>query len=103
MEEADIRRFLKEKALPKYTEYSITDVDQYIQEINKVKQRGYSIDREEYHVGVRGIATLIRAKGYPITSIGVLGFTGSMTEDKLNVMSKHLLNTAQEISNRLSQ
>ncbi len=103
MEEADIRGFLRERGLPKYTERSITDIEQYMQEIAKVKQRGYSIDLEEYHVGVGGVATLIRAKGYPITSVGILGFTGSMTEDKISVMSKHLLKTAQEISNRLSQ
>jgi DNA-binding IclR family transcriptional regulator len=54
-------------------------------------------------MGVRGIAALILAKGYPITSICVLGFTGSMTEDKLNDMAKHLMNTAREISDRLSQ
>ena len=76
---------------------------QYLEEIAKVRQRGYSLDFEEYHMGVRGIAALIFAKGYPVTSICILGFTGSMTEDKLNDMAKHLINTAKEISERLSQ
>jgi DNA-binding IclR family transcriptional regulator len=103
MDNNEIKDFLKERGLPKYTENSITDIDQYLDEIAKVRQRGYSLDFEEYHMGVRGIAALIYAKGYPVTSISILGFTGSMTEDKLNDMAKHLINTAKEISDRLSQ
>ena len=103
MNDGEIKGFLKERGLPKYTEYSITDIDQFIEEIAKVRQRGYSLDLEEYHMGVRGIAALINAKSYPVTSVSILGFTGSMTEDKLNDMAKHLMNTAREISDRLSQ
>jgi len=99
----EIRNFLKEQGLPKYTENSITDVDQYIDEIAKTRQQGYSVDYEEYHMGVRGIAALVHANGYPLTSVCILGFTGSMTEGKLNDMAKHLISTAKEISDRLSQ
>jgi IclR family transcriptional regulator, KDG regulon repressor len=103
MDDNEIRDFLIDRGLPKYTENSIIDVGTYLEEIAKVRQRGYSLDFEEYHLGVRGIATLIIAKSYPVTSICILGFTGSMTEDKLNDMAKHLMNTAAEISDRLSQ
>jgi DNA-binding IclR family transcriptional regulator len=103
MDDNQIKDFLKERGLPKYTENSITDIDQYLEEIAKVRQRGYSLDFEEYHMGVRGIAALIYAKGYPVTSVSILGFTASMTEDKLNDMAKHLINTTKEISDRLSQ
>jgi DNA-binding IclR family transcriptional regulator len=103
MDDKAIRDFLKEQELPKYTDNSITDIDEYLDEIVKVRQRGYSLDFEEYHLGVRGIAALIHAKGYPITAVCILGFTGSMTEDKLNDMAKHLMNITKEISDRLSQ
>jgi IclR family KDG regulon transcriptional repressor len=103
MDDNEIRDFLKEQGLPKYTDNSITDIDKYLEAIAKVRQSGYSLDFEEYHMGVRGIAALIYAKGYPITSVCILGFTGSMAEDKLNDMAKHLMNIAREISNRLSQ
>jgi DNA-binding IclR family transcriptional regulator len=103
MDDNKIRDFLKEQGLPKYTDNSIVDIDEYLQEITKVRQAGYSLDLEEYHMGVRGIAALIYAKGYPITSVCILGFTGSMTEDKLNDMEKHLISITKEISDRLSQ
>jgi DNA-binding IclR family transcriptional regulator len=103
MDDNKIRDFLKEQGLPKYTDNSIVDIDDYLQEIAKVRQAGYSLDLEEYHMGVRGIAALIYAKGYPITSVCILGFTGSMTEDKLNDMEKHLISITKEISDRLSQ
>lgn len=103
LDDREINNFLKEQGLPKYTENSITDVDQYMKEISRVRQQGYSLDYEEYHMGVRGIAALVHANGYPVTSVCILGFTGSMTENKLNDMAKHLMNTAKEISERLSQ
>ncbi len=103
MSNKEARNLLKDNGLPQYTPNSITDIDRYLEEIETVRQRGYSLDFEEYHMGVRGIATLIYAKGYPLTSISILGFTGSMAEDQLSDMARHLMNTAKEISERLSQ
>ena len=103
MDNAEIRSFLKERGLPKYTENSITDIDRFLEEVEKARQTGYSLDREEYHMGVRAIAALIRENGHPVASICILGFTGSMTDDKLDKMARHVVNIAREISDRLSQ
>ncbi len=99
----EIRGFLKERGLPKYTENSITDIDRLLVEIVKVRQTGYSLDLEEYHMGVRGIASLIYSNGYPVASVSILGFTGSMRDDKIDGMAKHVVNTARDISDRLTQ
>jgi DNA-binding IclR family transcriptional regulator len=99
----EIRGFLKERGLPKYTENSITDIDRLHAEIVRVRQTGYSLDLEEYHMGVRGIASLIYSNGYPVASVSILGFTGSMRDDKIDEMAKHVVETARDISDRLSQ
>jgi DNA-binding IclR family transcriptional regulator len=103
MDNEEIRNFLKERGLPKYTENSITDINKFLEEIEKTRQTGYSLDLEEYHMGVRAIASLIYSNGDPVASICILGFTGYMTEDKLDKMAKHLINTSRDISERLSQ
>ncbi|HVN95736.1 MAG TPA: IclR family transcriptional regulator [Syntrophorhabdaceae bacterium] len=99
----EIRSFLKERGLPKYTENSVTDINRFLTEIVKVRETGYSLDLEEYHMGVRAIASLIYSNGYPVASVSILGFTGSMTDDKIGVVAKHIVNTARDISDRLSQ
>ena len=103
MEDADIRDFLKEKGLPRYTPNSITDLDRFIDEIRVTRKRHYSLDLEEYLMGVRAIATLVYANDYPVGAICILGFTGSMPTDKLPEMAKRLVGTARKISERLSQ
>lgn len=103
VDDTEARNFLKERGLPKYTEHSITDINLFIEEIEKTRQTGYSLDLEEYHMGVRAIAALVYDNNYPAASVCIIGFTGSMTDDKLGKMAKHLTNTVREISDRLSQ
>jgi len=98
-----IKSFLKERGLPKYTENSITDIDQFIQEIEKTRTAGYSLDLEEYLKGIRAVATLIYTNGTPVGAICVVGFSRSMRDEKLPGIIQHLRNTASQISERLSQ
>ena len=101
--DTEAKNLLKEWGLPRYTEHSITDIDQFLEEIKKTKDTGYSLDLEEYHMGIRAIAALVYENSYPVASVCIIGFTGSMTDDKLGKMAKHLTNTVQEISDRLLQ
>lgn len=103
MENDEIRSFLKEKNLPRYTANSVTDIEQFIEEIELTRKRGYSLDLEEYLMGVRAVATLVYANDFPVGAICILGFTGSMVEENVPVMAEHLLSTARKISEKLSQ
>jgi DNA-binding IclR family transcriptional regulator len=99
----EIRNFLKERGLPKYTENSITNIEHFIEEVEKTRKTGYGLDLEEYLKGVRAIAALVYSRDVPVGAICILGFTGSMTDGKLNGMVMNLLETAQKISQNLSQ
>ncbi|MBP1750211.1 MAG: transcriptional regulator, IclR family [Deltaproteobacteria bacterium] len=103
MQDFEIRDFLKDKGLPKYTENSITDIERFIEDVKVTRNRGYSLDLEEYLIGVRAIATLVYANDYPVAAICILGFAGSMPTEKLPDMAERLMNTARRISERLSQ
>ncbi|MDD5007898.1 MAG: IclR family transcriptional regulator [Syntrophorhabdaceae bacterium] len=99
----EIRNFLKERGLPKYTENSITDIELFIEEVEKTRRNGYGLDLEEYMKGVRAIATLIYSQDVPVGAICILGFTGSMTDGKLGTMAMNLFETAQKVSQNLTQ
>ncbi|MCX5805975.1 MAG: IclR family transcriptional regulator [Proteobacteria bacterium] len=103
MDNESIKMFLKEKGLPRYTENSITDINEFLKEIDKTREAGYSLDLEEYLKGVRAVATLIYSNDLPIGAICVIGFSNSMLNDKLPFMIQQLKNTTQQISERLSQ
>ncbi|HOV91421.1 MAG TPA: IclR family transcriptional regulator [Syntrophorhabdaceae bacterium] len=104
MDNNDIRDFLAKKGLPKYTENSITDIDRFIEEIEKTRKLGYSLDLEEYLRGVRALATLIYyGDNTPAGAICIVGFTSSIKDDKLPMMIQNLKNTAQLINERLLQ
>ncbi|HON85312.1 MAG TPA: IclR family transcriptional regulator [Syntrophorhabdaceae bacterium] len=104
MKNDDIRDFLLKKGLPKYTENSITDIDRFIEEIEKTRKLGYSLDLEEYLRGVRALATLLYyGDGTLAGAICIVGFSRSIKDEKLPMMIQHLKNTTQLINQRLSQ
>ena len=102
MKNEDIRSFLVDRGLPKYTKYSITDIDKFIEEIEKTRQKGYGIDLEEYLIGVRALAALVNINGAPTASVCIMGFAGSMKDNVIDDMAQKLVRTAQEISKQLS-
>jgi IclR family transcriptional regulator, KDG regulon repressor len=103
MDNESIKKFLEEKGLPEYTKNSVTDIAEFLKEIDKTRKMGYSLDLEEYLKGVRAVATLIYSNGAPVAAICVIGFSTSMYDDKLPSIIQHLKDTSQQISERLSQ
>lgn len=102
MDNEAIRNFLKEKGLPRYTENSITDIEQFLREVDKTRATGYSLDLEEYLKGIRAVATLIYSGNSPVGAICVVGFSTSMYDDKIPSIIQHAKDAARQISERLS-
>jgi len=102
LENEEIRDFLAERELPRYTENSITDTAQFLEEVEKTRVRGYAVDFEEYLKGMRAVATLIYSGHFPVGAIWVVGFTSSLNDEKLPHVITHLKHSAEEISSRLS-
>ncbi|MCX8022885.1 MAG: IclR family transcriptional regulator [Syntrophorhabdaceae bacterium] len=99
----EIKAFLKEKGLPKYTENSITDIETFLKEIQKTRENGYSIDFEEYLKGIRAVAALIYSEGIPAGAVCVVGFSTSMHDGKIPFIIDQIKETAKQITDRLSQ
>ena len=101
MEERKTLRYLTTKGLVKYTENTITDLNRYLNEIKKVRKRGFATDREEYLQGVKAVAALLKTKGPLLAAIWVVGFSSSLTEDKMQYTIERTLNAADAISRDL--
>jgi IclR family transcriptional regulator, KDG regulon repressor len=103
MDNVSIRESLKEKGLPRYTENSITDIEEFLRQVERTRATGYSLDLEEYLKGIRAVAALIYTGNTPVGAVCVLGFSTSMDDDKIPLIINHVKETARLISARLSR
>lgn len=100
--ESEIRKIIKERALPRFTKNSITDVEEYLKELEKVRQQGYATDFEEYIRGVNAISVPIHDPwGWPIAALWMVGFTHSFTREKMMLAKDDALRVAIRISTML--
>ena len=69
-----VNSLIKEKGLKKYADNTITNKDDLIKGLEKIRKRGYAIDNIEHEVGVRCVAGPIRDyTGKVIASMSVSG------------------------------
>ncbi len=101
MHDDEIRDYLKERGLHRFTEASITDIELFLKEIERTRRLGYGVDLEEYLRGIRAVATLIRSGSYPLCALWIVGFSSSMNDEKLSTIVPHLIRSAQAIETRI--
>lgn len=97
----EIRSMVKDMKMPKYTENTIVDSDLLIDEILKTKERGFSVDLEEYIKGIRACATLVPNAGGSFVTVCTLGFANSLDDEKLKNLGEDLKTLATSISERI--
>ena len=98
MEEERALKYLSTKGLVKYTENTVTDLDTYLFEISEVRKKGFALDYEEYLQGVRAVAALIKTEDPLVAAIWVVGFSSSLTDEKMERVIERTLHAANAIS-----
>ncbi len=92
---------LVDAELPKYTAKTITNIDVLKEELEKIYERGYAIDNEEYSEGVRCIgAAVLNQFKMPIAMIGVSGPKYRISMNDAHKYGKLIGTYALEISQR---
>lgn len=98
-----IKELLSISGMPAKTDSTITDIDIFLDEINKTRAHGYAIDDIENEPGVRCIAApVLDYKNKIIGSISLSGISSSVTHEIIEQKYKYLVReTAQKISKKL--
>lgn len=98
METAErIGRLAAGRGLPRYTPNSITNLEEYLAELDVVRSRGYAVDDEEYLSGVRAVAVALNnRRGLPM-AIWVVGFTVNMGLEKLQQVADLAAESAKKL------
>ena len=103
MEEQHTRKIIESKGLPKFTENSIVDPEQYYRELKRVREKGYAVDDEEYIMGVRAVASPIMGLGQLKSAIWIVGFKADLDETKMGPHVRETRKAAEAISRRIQE
>lgn len=102
MDPDEMMGLITQQGLPAHTEHTITDMNLFLEEIARTRRQGYALDLEEYLKGVRAVGAPLYSGHFPAGAIWVVGFTGSISDEKLPEMISHVKEAAERISARLS-
>jgi DNA-binding IclR family transcriptional regulator len=88
---------IKRHGLPQFTPHSITNEEQYMAELRRVRKRGYALDNEEYMPGVGAIAvSLGNLRGLPL-AVWVIGFANTIGTDQIHYMAQQVKQFAEKL------
>ena len=88
--------------LPAFTPNTITNVDQLRIELASIKERGYSVDNEEYDEGLRCIgAPVLDSSGRVVAAIGIGGPVTRITPARIEDLARVVIVAAHGLSLRL--
>ena len=94
-------RLLTKHGLTRFTSNSITDKEEYLQELHRVREQGYAVDYEEYLPGVNAVSvSLGNHFGLPL-ALWVVGFASSMPLDSMPRIISTMIQTATNLKNTI--
>ena len=101
MEEEKVKEIIRKKGFTRYTENTIIDPDKYLQEIRRVREKGYATDYEEYILGVRAVVSPIKGEVHLVSALWVVGFRTSLNSDKMGALIEMTKEAAEAISRNI--
>jgi IclR family transcriptional regulator, KDG regulon repressor len=97
-----VLEIIERKGLPKHTDFTITDRDALLKELEKVKQKGYALDLEENEYGIRCIAVpVFDYSGNVVAAVSISGPTIRMTDERIEKLQERIRYIGRQISERL--
>jgi len=98
----DLENLLYNYQFKKYTEYTITDSNEFKHHLKQVRKQGWAIDNQEYYLGQRCVAApIFDYRGDAVAAISISGTTNQITDKKLPEIIKRIREVASNISKRL--
>lgn len=99
--ERDVVRIVK-RGLPRYTERTITDLEPLLEELARVRRRGYATSIGEYEQGLTSIAAPVHdGRGQVIAAVDVWGPAFRLSPRRIPELAAQTREAAAAISTRL--
>ncbi|SEW35847.1 DNA-binding transcriptional regulator, IclR family [[Clostridium] fimetarium] len=98
----ELETLLYNYTFKKYTEYTITNPNEFKQYLKQVRRQGWAMDNQEYCLGQRCVAApIFDYRSDAIASISISGTTNQITDEKLPEIIGKVKQAADNISHRL--
>lgn len=102
LSKAEAIDILERKGMPRHTDDTITDLDQFLKELDAVREQGYALDLEENEHGITCIAApIFDHSGNVYASVSISGTTERMTKERLNILKTRIIEIGSLISSKL--
>lgn len=102
MDQARLDRILDSQALVRQTPKTITDADELLGELARVRQRGWALDDEERFLGMRCIAAPVFDQlGQVVAGVSVSGPSSRFSDEAMDDLVQSVVGGARHISDRL--
>ena len=97
-----VNRVIKERGLRRYTPNTITTAAGLERELERIREEGCAIDREEIEIGLTCVAAPIRNhQGEVVAAVSLSGPITRITPDRYEEIIREVKETAWEISQRI--
>jgi IclR family transcriptional regulator, KDG regulon repressor len=97
-----VAQIVAERGLAAYTPNTITDLDALEAELERIRERGYAIDNEEYDEGLRCIGAGVRDhSGHVVSALGIGGPVTRITPQRVDELAGLVMGAAAGLSRRL--
>lgn len=99
MDEVRVDKFMSGAPLERFTDFTLTDRDNLLSDLEATRQRGFAIDGEERNLGMRCIAApVFDIHGEAIAGISVSGPTSRVSEAQIPELSAAVLAAASNLT-----
>ncbi|UTT66529.1 IclR family transcriptional regulator [Janibacter sp. CX7] len=87
-----------DRALEQFTDRTLVDPDALLEELDGIRERGYSINTGEWRASVSGVAAAIPTRGGPEAALAIAAPTERITAEQIASMGPRLLEVVADIA-----
>ncbi|SDT21026.1 IclR family transcriptional regulator [Jiangella sp. DSM 45060] len=95
--DGEVRALLEREGMPRYTEHTITDPEDYLRELARIRERGYAINDREGEPDSRCVAVPVHGLRLPI-SMSLSAPLSRLSMDDVPLVAEALTEAAREFS-----
>ncbi len=97
----EVIEIIDKKGMAKLTPNTINNINDLLQELQIVREKGYALDCEECEIGIRCVAAPIFIGDRVVAAISVSGPSIRISDEKMEEYSEILCGVAQEVTSML--
>lgn len=98
MSNPEVKKLWEESTIVRTMPYTITDYDDFMKNLEEVRERGYALDNEENEAGVRCIAVSLPVHNQPARyAFSISAPVGRMDNDRIRELAAYVLDARKRI------